>query len=225
MDASSPRRHQKGLTLVEFLVSLAVLSLIALTIMGGLRFVMRAFAHTDDRREALEELTLGFSVLRHELERAEPLMRKFGNEDRVLFEGTADRVRFVNVTPAYLGGRPYRVFEYAVTGGGGEYRIELRRAALDPAELDLDVVNDAEPRVVLRTPRRLEFTYYGQRRRDERPQWQEGWSRLAQLPTAVRLAEGEDPGWPDLVVPLLIQAPWYCGTASPTSNAGCEPAR
>jgi len=41
----------------------------------------------------------------------------------------------------------------------------------------------------------------------------------------VRLAEGEDPGWPDLLVPLLIRAPWYCGSAERPSSAGCEPPR
>jgi general secretion pathway protein J len=225
MIAASRVRSQGGLTLVELLVGMVVLSLVALTILGGLRFVARVFDDTDDRREALEELTLGFSVLRNELERAEPLMLKAGNEERVLFEGTPDRLRFVNVEPIYLAGLPYRVFEYAIVEDGDAYRIELRRGLLDPAELDLASVETVEPRVLIRTPQPLRFTYYGQRRRDERPEWHESWTRLQQLPTAVRLASGEEPGWPDLVVPLLIQAPWYCSTASRTSSAGCEPPR
>lgn len=221
---SAPRHDRRsGFTLIELLVSMVVLSLVVLTMMGGLRFVVRAFAHTDSRRAALEELTLGFSVLRQELERAEPLMHKAENEDRVLFEGTPDRLRFVNVEPPYLAGRPYLAFEYAIVGSGTEYRIELRRAPFDPAEPDLEIVEDAEPRVVLRVPRPLTFTYFGQTRRDERARWEDDWTRRDRLPDAVRLAEGPDPGWPDLVVPLLIRAPWYCGTANRVSTAGCGP--
>lgn len=232
-------RRRGGFTLIELLVSMVVLSLVAVTMMSGLRFVIRVFDHTDSRRAALEELTLGFSVLRHELERAEPLMRKVNNEDRVLFEGTADRVRFVNVEPPYLAGRPYLMFEYAIAGQAGDYRIELRRAAYDPAAPDLDAVAQAEPRVLLRMPQPVQFTYWGQARKDERPRWSDSWTRKQQLPLAVRLAAGEDPGWPDLVVPLQIRAPWYCatgqGAGQPSGqqggrqagqqaggNAGCE---
>ena len=64
--------RRSGFTLIELLVSLVVLSLIAVIMVSGLRFVVRAVASTDSRREALEELTLGLSVLRGELERAEP---------------------------------------------------------------------------------------------------------------------------------------------------------
>lgn len=214
-------RGRAGFTLVELLVAMVVLSLVAVTMAAGLRFVIRAFEHTDSRRAALEELTLGFSVLRGEIERAEPLMRRVNNDDRVLFEGGADRVRFVNVEPPYLAGRPYLVFEYAIAGDPGNYRIELRRAALDPAEPDLDAaVADAEPRVVLRVPQLLEFSYFGQARKDERPRWYPEWTRRAQLPAAVRLAAGTDPGWPDLVVPLEIRAPWYCGGAGGQATGG-----
>ena len=41
-----------GFTLVELLVSMAVLALVAVTMMAGLRFVIRAFEHTDSRRAA-----------------------------------------------------------------------------------------------------------------------------------------------------------------------------
>ena len=60
-------RRQAGFTLVELLVSLAVLALVGVTIASGLQFVVRAMASTDARREAMDELTLGLSVLRGEL--------------------------------------------------------------------------------------------------------------------------------------------------------------
>lgn len=220
--AVSPERRRRhgGFTLVELLVSMVMLSLVALAMIGGLRFVVRAFAHTDERRVALDELTLALSVLRDELERSEPLMQKVGNDTRVLFEGTADRLRFVNVGPGFMTGLPYRAFELAVVGDGGAYRIELRRTALDPAQPDLAAVAETEPRVLLRVPRPLAFTYWGQRRRDEPAEWHDAWSQLPQLPLAVRLGEGLEPGWPELTVPLQIRAPYYCGTGDAAGLGG-----
>jgi general secretion pathway protein J len=214
-------RRRAGFTLIELLVSMVVLALVMATIMSGLRFMIRAFAATDMRREALEELTLGFSVLRGELERAEPLMRKVRNRDYVLFEGGPEGVRFVNVEPPYLAGLPYVAFEYAVVPDSGAYRIELRRAPLDPARPDLAVVAASEPRVLLRTPQALQFSYFGQIKERERPGWHAEWPTGQRLPQAVRLALGEEPGWPELVVPLRIRVPYYCGGPEAQSTAGC----
>lgn len=217
-----PGRKSGGFTLVELLVSIVVLSLIAVTMMAGFRFVFRAFDHTQTRREALEELTLGLGVLRGELERAEPLMRKVDNRDVVLFEGWPDRVRFVSVAPAFVAGPPYLAYEYAMVTDSSGYRLELRRAPLDPARPDLAVVDGGEARVLFRPTQDLRFTYWGRLKEREAPQWHEEWPRGPMLPEAVRLAAGEKPGWPELVVPLTIRVPWHCATGEAESAAGCS---
>jgi general secretion pathway protein J len=210
-----PRRVDRtlGFTLVELLVSLAVLALVALTMTAALRFVVRAVASTDDRREALEELTLGLSLVRGELQRAEPFMHKVGNRDLLLFEGSEDRIRFVNVEPPYLAGAPYTAYEFAVVENSGAWRLELRRAPLQPDEPDLAVVETVEPRTLLQLTRPLRFTYWGREQPRDPPTWHEGWRQGQFMPDAVRLAEGENPGWPDLVVPLRVTTPWYCVVA------------
>jgi prepilin-type N-terminal cleavage/methylation domain-containing protein len=204
-------RGAAGFTLVELLVSMAVLALVAVTMAAGLRFTARAVASTDHRREAMEELTLGLSVLRGELERAEPLVRKVGNRDLVMFSGLGERLRFVNVEPPYLAGLPYLAYEYAVTLDDGVYRVDLRRAPFDPDQPDLAAVESVAPRTVLRLTRPLRFTYWGRLRPRDPPAWHDEWPPGPALPEAIRLAQGEAPGWPDLVVPLRITAPWYCG--------------
>ena len=222
--SANPRRargRRAGFTLVELLVSMVVLALIAVLMMSGLRFVLRSMASTDNRREALEELTLGLSVLRGELERAEPLMVKVGKSDLVLFNGQADRLRFANVEPPYLGGPPYLTYEYAIVPDGPTYRIELRRAALDPAAPDLAAVEAIEPGPCYGSARNCISATMGPGKNDP-PSWRKAWPPGPKLPLAIRLAEGEDPGWPELVVPLRIEAPWYCGATDGTSTAGCK---
>jgi general secretion pathway protein J len=221
-DPGHAARRRAGFTLIELMVSMVVLSLVALLMMGGLRFVLRAMASTDNRREAMEELTLGLSVLRGELERAEPLMVKVGNRDLVLFSGEPDRLRFANVEPPYLGGLPYLTYEYAVVPDGNGYRIELRRGPLDPAAPDLAAVDGVEPRTVLRVGPELHFSYFGPLGKNDPPSWRKAWPPGPKLPQAIRLAEGDDPGWPELVVPLRIAAPYYCGASEADKTAGCK---
>ena len=215
-----------GFTLVELLVSLVVLALIALTMTAALRFVIRAVASTDQRREQLEELTLGLSFLRGELQRTEPMMRKVDGRQLVMFAGGPDRLRFVNVEPPYLAGSPYTAFEVAIEPDAGAWRIAVRRAALDPAEPDLAVVETVEPRTVLRLTQPVQFSFWGRERPREPPAWHEQWPIGAFLPDAVRLAGGAEPGWPELVVPLRIMAPWYCAAGGAAGGGqGGEPDR
>jgi general secretion pathway protein J len=219
--SATPRPDRgSGFTLVELLVGMAVMSLVALTMAAGLRFVVQAVASTDGRREALEELTLGLAVLRNELERAEPMMVKVGNRYQVLFDGLPDRLRFANVEPPYLAGPPYLAYEYTVALDAGAHRVDLRRAPIDPNEPDLAAVAAGAPRTVLRLTRPVRFTYWGSLRPRDPPAWHEEWPPGPRLPDAIRLAAGEDPGWPDLVVPLRITAPWYCGAGTGADAAG-----
>ncbi len=222
-DPRAAARRRAGFTLVELLVSMVVLALVAVVMTSGLRFVLRAMSSTDSRREAMEELTLGLSVLRGELERAEPLMVKVGKRDLVLFSGGSDRVRFGNVEPPYLHGPPYLAYEYAVVpDNGGNYRIELRRAALDPAAPDLAVVEAGEARTVLRVGPELRFSYFGKLGERDAAAWHKSWPIGPKLPQAIRLAAGDDPAWPELTVAMRVMAPWYCGVAEGPSTAGCS---
>ena len=87
------------------------------------------------------------------------------------------------------------------------------------------MVEGAEPRALLRLAPKVQFTYFGKLRESDRPAWHEEWPSSSHLPSAIRLAQGDDPGWPELVVPMRITAPWYCGGAETASTAGCPGAK
>ena len=144
-----------------------------------------------------------------------------------MFEGESDRLRFVNVEPPYLAGAPYLAYDYAVVAGSGTYEIELRRAPIDPEALTLDVVGAVEPRTVLRLTRPVQFSYWGSLTPRDRPSWHAEWPPGTELPEAIRLAASEAPGWPELVVPLRITAPWHCagGGGGTAGTVGCPGVR
>ena len=222
----SPRRA-RGFTLVELLVALVILSLLTLIMSGGLRFVFGATASTQVRRENLEELTFGMTFLRGEIGRAYPLMLKEGTKEQVLFLGEPEHLRFVTAEPGYVSRTPYMIYALDIVPTAQAYRIELRRAPLDPATLDLEAVEQATPRPVLELTQPVTFTYYGKvEGRDgkiearDRPTWLDKWPTGANLPMAVRLAAGDEPGWPELVVDLRVRVPWYCGEGGAGGSSG-----
>lgn len=207
------RRGEAGFTLVEMLVASAILGLVALLLVNGMRFVRKAQASADARREAVEGTVVGIGLTRGTLGRALPVFRKVENREELLFEGGEDRLRFVIVESDYLPGWPLVAYEYAFAYRGGRHLLEVRRATVDPGAPSLDGLDEAEPRALLAFAEQPRFGYYGRLRPKQPVGWQAEWREAELLPEGVRLGPaGDEPGWPDLVVTLRVNTPVSCLT-------------
>ena len=144
---------------------MVVLALIAVRHDEGLRFVLRAMSQ--HRQPARGHGGADAGVVR--------AARRAGAGGAVDGEGRQKRsgpVRRAGRPPALCQCRaalPRRATlpRLRVCGGprlDGSYRIELRRAALDPAAPDLAAVEAGEPRTVLRVGQELHFSYFGKLR-------------------------------------------------------------
>lgn len=146
------RAAEQGLTLIELLVSMAILALLAGCIVGGLSMGRRAFesdrANGNDARA-----DAAIQSLLHLLASALPY--PIDKEKSSVFEGTEENIRFV----ALSEGRALR---------GGAYGVDLRRVG---GELVLTIANrPGGPKqgkwptsevVVLRGVRAVHFRYFG----------------------------------------------------------------
>lgn len=72
---------QRGFTLLELLVAMAVFGVVAVMAYGGLRAVLDARQHTDRASRALAELQMAFSLLGRDLEQvlARPVRDEYGD--------------------------------------------------------------------------------------------------------------------------------------------------
>lgn len=213
-----------GFTLVELLVATAVLGLVALLLVNGMRFVRKAIASADTRREAVEATVTGLGLAQSSISRALPVLRKVENRDELLFEGSEDRLRFVTTEPDYLPGWPLVAYEYGLSFRDGRYLLDVRRAAVDPGQPAFAGLDDAGARTLLAFPGPVRFTYYGRPKpRDAGAVgWRLEWREAELLPQAVRLGPADDaPGWPDFVVPLMVNTPAACMNSSAREVKGC----
>ena len=213
-----------GFTLVELLVASAMLGLVAMLIVNGMRFVRKAIASADTRRESVEATVTGLGLAQASISRALPVLRKVENRDELLFEGSEERLRFVTTEPDYLPGWPLVAYEYAVAFRGGRYLLDVRRAAVNPGEPAFAGLADAGARTLLAFPGPVRFAYYGRPKpRDAGAVgWRLEWREAELLPEAVRLGPPDDePGWPDFVVPLMVNTPAACLNPTAREVKGC----
>ena len=106
--------RQRGVTLLELLVALTLLSLVAWSVYAGIRTAGRSWEAAHERTRASEDLRLVSGVLRSHLSRAYPLAEATDEDDwRVRFDGTSQQVDFLAELPPYLG-------------LGGLYQVSIR---------------------------------------------------------------------------------------------------
>ena len=97
------RPGQRGFTLLELVIALAIVGALLVIAFGGLRVAIAAWAQGDDRSEVHQHLRGVASILARALGAAHPYRAALGQapEAVVLFRGSEARVEFVTQAPPF----------------------------------------------------------------------------------------------------------------------------
>lgn len=207
--ARPPPSAAAGLTLLELLIALAVLALAAAVAAGGLGVLGRALERERRAQGESEPVAAAVALLRHELGRALPL--DWGPPQRPImaFEGSAERIRFVNAPNDDRAGGGLVLWELALEDGGGGRRLLARRTALVRDGSGFARLGAAEPVPLLVLERDVAFDFWGRPDGPGEPRWWPSWPPGPRLPEAVRLAGGNSEE-PATIVRLAIDLPLFC---------------
>lgn len=185
------RRGEQGLTLIELLLSLAILSILTGFLAGGLAMARQAFA-TDRASEIASETSAAIQTVAALVGSALPVRPDpypSGPKDPTSakepsgFDGRSEAVAFVGLSE----GRSLR---------GGPHKIVLRRSGSDLVAdfTPFDRVRakdspepDATRVVVLSGVREIRIGYFGTLDPKVKPAWRADWLRAERLPDLVSI--------------------------------------
>lgn len=109
-----PMGAQSGFTLLELMISVALLGLLVLIVSGAMRLGYRSLEKGEQKTEALERLTVSCTIIDAQIQSAVPLNIAGSAENRYIIEGTQDIVRFASNYSLFGGQRGYVVVTYRV---------------------------------------------------------------------------------------------------------------
>jgi general secretion pathway protein J len=200
--------RQSGFTLLETVMALTLLAVMLTMLFAGLRMGIRAWDAGSGRGDRADQALLAYSFLRKELTAAFPWRFKDPLSVKLAFAGARERLRFVSMRPAEIGGGglSFVSFEFEPARGAEKTgRLVMRRAFAAAEAKDFAPVEDAERFTILEGVTQARFEYFGAENETTSPSWSDRWEFPQRLPSHVRLTAklGED-RLPEMVVALKL---------------------
>ncbi|MDT8320624.1 MAG: prepilin-type N-terminal cleavage/methylation domain-containing protein [Xanthomonadales bacterium] len=215
--------RSKGFTLVELLLAVSLMSMLLALAYGGLRAATRAADKGQTILEDSSRIRMAHQFVRKQLNQAVPLAfaEDEADDTRVVFEGSAQSIRYVAPMPGYLGFGGLQVQELAIVPGRNGMELVLSHALLQ--EFEEARLYEREPILLVGNIASGEFNFLG---RDEESgeltSWSNSWDSTLGLPLSVSLdLEFEEEvyiDWPLLMASLRVDASAVTAAGGRSSN-------
>ena len=220
-------RRQRGFTLIELVVAMALLGTMMLLLYSGLSFSVRSWDAGDVNGRRTADRRIGENFLRREISELFPMRWKEPNVVKFAFEGERDRLRFVSSRPAGIaqGGLSLVSLEVLDEGGGSRKRnLVMRRAMPDEEQKSFAPLDKAEATVMIAGVQGVTFEYFGSENDFTPPQWSDTWKPANRVPEAIRLRiVGDDGPLPEMAVRISLGE--EAGCLENAFQRNCRPRR
>jgi general secretion pathway protein J len=181
--AGRRRGDERGLTLIELLLSLAILAVLTGFLAGGLSIGRRAF-DADRVAEISSETDAAIQVIASLIGSALPSRTSTNNPNAgIVFDGRQRTLSFVGLSEGRsLQGGPHTI---NLRQSGGEFVVEIVGSAPGMAS---ETSGQSPARIVaLRGVREIRFGYFGSLQPAGSRGWQTEWFRAERLPDLVSI--------------------------------------
>lgn len=197
--------RERGFTLVEMLVALTLLALLSAVLAGSLRLASRSLQGGETRTAQVDDMRQTVGFLRAQIGSMLPLRLPKAVGLPLLFDGTADELRYVGTLPERVAESGTMLFRIALLKDDDRSPLVLERLYLAPDWTEMPRFDDAERTVVAEHVAEVKFGYFG---RDasagnaDTPKWRDRWDDPQRLPMLIRIdvRPEQGPAWPTLVV-------------------------
>lgn len=199
-----------GFTLLETLLAVLLLALLIAGAYTGISASVRAMHAGEKAIERMDRVRTAAEFLRRQISRTLPLAFAQTDNDRFVFQGSADFMRFVAPMPGYLShGGPYvQTLQLVSTQDG--MQLIFTSAMLNGFDLENSKNDETPPVVLLEHIRAGKFEYRALDDQGQLESWSSNWDDPSRTPLMVQIAldlqNGGQVNWPTLAVPLMLDA-------------------
>lgn len=201
--------RMRGFTLLELLIGMTLVGFIVALLFAGLNLGTRSWEAGEQRIVSSSQQAVVVDFMRRALERTAPMVWRIGEEEQLAFAGEAESLRFVGTLAMHEGVAGNHLVGLELAGGETGRDLVMRWRVPDPREPGFAPLEQAEPKVLLKAIRGIEFAYFGAQTDAEAPAWHDRWLDQKLPPELIRLRLTLENGeaWPEIVAAPRVRKP------------------
>ena len=181
------KNHQFGLTLVELLISLVIISIVVTLCANGFTFGSKVWAKVDEHQEDLDEIASAQRFLRKVLSEAVFYRIKDDQTRDNYFNGDENKMIFLAPSPQYGLDDYLYIYEIFKQKENGTYNLSLRYLPANTYFSGKARVADRDVKLI-KNVKAIEFQYFGLSQRTGALRWYDNWVNQSALPSRVSIS-------------------------------------
>jgi general secretion pathway protein J len=199
---------ERGFTLIELVLALALLGVMLVLLHSGLSFALRGWNAAGTSGQLTADRRLGENFLRREVMEAFPMRWKDPMTYRLAFSGEQQRLRFVSSRPPGIAQAGLSLVDVELESDRATRakHLVMRRAMPDDDANDFSPLDHVTERSILVDDLSgISFSYFGAQNDFDTPKWEDSWT-YPRLPLLVRLRMQAADGapLPDMVMRVVL---------------------
>jgi len=194
----SSNDFQKGFTLLELLISIAIIGLIVLIITGALRLAHRSVESGERKIEEIERIRATLGVIDAQVQSALPLLQNGDGVEKPFFSGGGESLSLATNYSLWGGEKGYVIVTYEVESE------DNAKQALHITEQTYGIDNIQET-TLLQACDEIRFFYFRHDMEGANEEWLEDWTDETKLPEKVMLVIRRGRTKTSLTMPLRVQ--------------------
>jgi prepilin-type N-terminal cleavage/methylation domain-containing protein len=176
----SELRSRKGFTLLELILSITILSLVALIIGSGFRLGLQAWERGNKELHSTQRLRALSGLMLQDLKSVYPYKMEIDDDKVILFEGEENSILFVSTLGnSSQGGLKWVKYSY----DDDDRSLSYSEGILPDKEVLETVSDDRRSEIVDDDMVKMSFEYYSSEEED----WSDTWDIGEEMPLAVRI--------------------------------------
>ncbi len=194
--------HQSGLTLLELLISLVIISVVITLCVSGFTFGNKVWAKVDEHQNNLDDVTSTHRFLRKVLSEAVFYPFQEGEKRNKYFSGDANKMIFLASSPQYGLDDYLYIYEIFKQKQNGILSLKVRYLPANSYFSGKVRFSEREVRLI-KNVKSIRFEYFGLDQRTGVLNWYESWLNQSAIPTKVSITIEPILGsaeWPPLIV-------------------------